>query len=114
VCRRHAPGESGNWVLHMPSAKHQRTLLIRKETQVAGNGRAAIPHHYHVHYLIGSGYFWFYELELELIQTHTAQKPLMWVEVGALAVRNLHYRPECGGVVRAGAGVAWRLCVCCL
>ena len=27
-------------------------------------------------------------LELELIQTHMAQKPLLWVEVGAHAVRN--------------------------
>jgi hypothetical protein len=51
------------------------------------------------------------ELELELIQTHMAQKPLLWVEVGAHAVRK---RSECGGVVWVGAGVAWRLCVCCL
>ena len=51
------------------------------------------------------------ELELELIQTHMAQKPLLWVEVGAHAVRK---RSECGGMVRVGAGVAWRLCVCCL
>jgi hypothetical protein len=35
------------------------------------------------------------ELELELIQTHMAQKPLLWVEVGAHAVRN---RSKCGGV----------------
>jgi hypothetical protein len=28
------------------------------------------------------------ELELELIQTHMAQKPLLWIEVGAHAVRN--------------------------
>lgn len=40
----------------------------------------------------------------------------MWVEVDAHAVRK---RPECGGVVLqggvgAGAGVAWRLCVCVL
>jgi len=28
------------------------------------------------------------ELELELIQAHMAQKPLLWVEVGAHAVRN--------------------------
>jgi hypothetical protein len=27
--------------------------------------------------------FCFVELELELIQTHMAQKPLLWVEVGA-------------------------------
>jgi hypothetical protein len=38
-----------------------------------------------------------------------AQKPLLWVEVGAHAVRN---RPKCGGVGWAGAGVAWRLGVC--
>ena len=49
------------------------------------------------------------ELELELIQTHMAQKPLLWVEVGAHAVRN---RSKCGGVGWAGAGVAWRLGVC--
>jgi hypothetical protein len=49
--------------------------------------------------------------ELELIQTHMTQKPLLWVEVGAHAVRK---RSECAGVVWAGAGVAWRLCVCCL
>jgi hypothetical protein len=34
-----------------------------------------------------------------------AQKPLLWVEVGAHAVRN---RSKCGGVVWAGVGVAWR------
>jgi hypothetical protein len=51
------------------------------------------------------------ELELELIQTHMTQKSLLWVEVGAHAVRK---RSECAGVVWAGAGVAWRLCVCCL
>jgi hypothetical protein len=33
---------------------------------------------------------------------------LLWVEVGAHAVRN---RSKCGGVGWAGAGVAWRLCV---
>ena len=49
------------------------------------------------------------ELELELIQTHMAQKPLLWVKVGAHAVRN---RSKCGGVGWAGAGVAWRLGVC--
>jgi hypothetical protein len=27
------------------------------------------------------------ELKLELIQTHMAQKPLLWAEVGAHAVR---------------------------
>jgi hypothetical protein len=32
------------------------------------------------------------------------QKPLLWVEVGAHAVRK---RSECAGVVWAGAGVAW-------
>jgi len=52
------------------------------------------------------------ELELELIQTHMAQKPLLWVVVGAHAVRN---RSRC-----AGACVSWRLCrvalgcMCCL
>jgi hypothetical protein len=51
------------------------------------------------------------ELELELIQTQMTQKPLLWVEVGAHAVRK---RSECAGVVWEGAGVAWRLCVCCL
>jgi hypothetical protein len=40
-----------------------------------------------------------------------AQKPLLWVEVGALAVRK---RSECAGVVWTGAGVAWRLCVVCV
>jgi hypothetical protein len=30
-----------------------------------------------------------YYLNLELIQTHMAQKPLLWVEVGAYAVRKL-------------------------
>jgi hypothetical protein len=34
-----------------------------------------------------------------------------WVEVGAHAVLK---RSECSGVVWAVAGVAWRLCVCCL
>ena len=47
--------------------------------------------------------------ELELKQTHMTQKPLLWVEVGAHAVRK---SSECAGVVWAGAGVAWRLCVC--
>ena len=45
------------------------------------------------------------KLELELIQTHMAQQPLVWVEVGAHAVHN---RSKCGGVGWAGAGVAWR------
>jgi hypothetical protein len=55
--------------------------------------------------------YWFrrrLELELELIQTHMAQKPLLWGEVGAHAVCK---RSECGGVVWAGEGAAWRLCV---
>jgi hypothetical protein len=52
-----------------------------------------------------------FKLELELIQSHMIQKPLLWVEVGAHAVRK---RSECAEVVWAGAGVAWRLCVCCL
>jgi hypothetical protein len=51
------------------------------------------------------------ELELDLIQTHMTQRPLLWVEVGAHAVRK---RSGCAGVVWAGAGVAWRMCVCCL
>ena len=38
-------------------------------------------------------------LELELIQTHKAQRPLLWVEVGAHAVHN---RSKC----------AARACVC--
>jgi hypothetical protein len=48
-------------------------------------------------------------LELKLIPTHMTQKPLLWVEVGAHAVRN---RLKYGGVGWAGAGVAWRLGVC--
>ena len=48
------------------------------------------------------------ELELELIQTHMTQKQLLWVEVGAHAVRKSSGRDV---VVRAGVGVAWRLCV---
>jgi hypothetical protein len=52
------------------------------------------------------------ELELELIQIHMTQKHLLWIEeVGAHAVRK---RSECAGVIWAGAGVAWRLYVCCL
>jgi hypothetical protein len=47
--------------------------------------------------------------ELELIQTHRAQKPLLWVEVGAHAVPN---RSKFGEVGWTGAGVAWRLGVC--
>jgi hypothetical protein len=50
-----------------------------------------------------------FELEFELMQPHMAQKPLLWVKVGAHAVRN---RSKCGGVVWAGAGEAWRLGVC--
>jgi hypothetical protein len=57
------------------------------------------------------------ELELELIQTHMAQKPLLGVEVGAHAVRK---RSKCGWVgcggqarVSRGAWVCvWRLGVC--
>ena len=49
------------------------------------------------------------ELELELIQTYMTQKLLVWVEVGAHAVRNMS---KCCGMVRAGADVAWRLGVC--
>jgi hypothetical protein len=48
------------------------------------------------------------ELELELIQTHMTQKPLLWVEVGAHVVRN---RPKCGGVggqAQVSRG-AWKL-----
>ena len=40
-----------------------------------------------------------------------AQKPLLWVEVGAHAMSN---RSKCGGVGWAGAGAAWRLGVCVL
>jgi hypothetical protein len=42
------------------------------------------------------------ELELELIKIHMTQKPLMWVEVGALAVRK---KSECAGVARTCYGV---------
>jgi hypothetical protein len=51
------------------------------------------------------------ELELELTQAHITQKPLLWKEVGAHAVRK---RAECTGVVWAGAGVALSrgACVC--
>jgi hypothetical protein len=49
------------------------------------------------------------ELELELIQTHMTQNSSLWVEVGALVVRK---RSKFAEVVWAGAGVAWRLCVC--
>jgi hypothetical protein len=69
------------------------------------------------------------ELDVELIQTHMAQRLLLWVEVSALELEleliqtllwvevgahAVHKRSECTGVVWAGAGVAWRLCVCCL
>jgi hypothetical protein len=43
------------------------------------------------------------QLELERIQTHMTQKPLLWVEVGAHAVRN---RSKFGGVGWAGADIA--------
>jgi hypothetical protein len=46
------------------------------------------------------------ELELELIQTHMTQKPLLWVEAGAHAVRN---KP----VVEWG-GQAWLSCGACV
>ena len=50
------------------------------------------------------------ELELLVIQTHLAQKPLLWVEVGAHAVYN---RSKYGGVGWTGTGIApWCLCVC--
>jgi hypothetical protein len=42
------------------------------------------------------------QLELELIQTHMAQKPLLWIEMSAHAVRN---RSKFGVVGWAGAGV---------
>jgi hypothetical protein len=48
--------------------------------------------------------------ELEPIQTHVAQKSLLWEEVGAHAVRK---RPKCVGVVWAGAGLGVGV-VCCL
>jgi hypothetical protein len=51
-----------------------------------------------------------HELELELIQTHMTQNPLLWVEVGAYAVRK---KSGCAGVVWAGAGVRVAL-VCVL
>jgi hypothetical protein len=46
------------------------------------------------------------ELELELIQAHMTQKTLLWIEVGAHAVRK---RSECAGVVCASALVAGEL-----
>ena len=52
-----------------------------------------------------------HELELELIQTHMTQKPLLWVEVGARAVRE---RSKRGGGCGQSANVAWRLCGCVL
>jgi hypothetical protein len=54
-------------------------------------------------YLCGSTNNKQLELELELLQTHMTQKPLLWVEAGAHAVRK---RSECAGVVWTGAGVA--------
>jgi hypothetical protein len=44
------------------------------------------------------------ELELELIQTHMTHKPLLWVEVGAHAVRK---RSECCGVVEVKPGAGY-------
>jgi hypothetical protein len=49
---------------------------------------------------------WLLELKLKRIQAHMAQIPLLWVEVGAHAVRN---KSKCGGVGWVGVGVAWRL-----
>ena len=43
------------------------------------------------------------ELELELIQTHMTQKPMLRVEVGARALRELI--KNCGWTGRASAGV---------
>jgi hypothetical protein len=45
------------------------------------------------------------ELELELVQTHMTQKPLLWIEVGAHAVRKTS---ECAWVVWAGASSSAR------
>ena len=47
--------------------------------------------------------------DLQLKQARMTQKQWPWVEAGAHAVRK---RPGREGVVWAGAGVAWRLCVC--
>ena len=44
-----------------------------------------------------------FELELELIQTHMTQKPVLRVEVGARALRELI--KNCGWTGRASAGV---------
>ena len=49
------------------------------------------------------------ELELELIQTRMAQKPLLWVEVGAHAVRKKSERDGGRGQVLVSRG-AW-VCV---
>ena len=40
-----------------------------------------------------------------------AQKPLLWVEAGAHAVRKKR-RSECNGGIWVGEGVAWHLRVC--
>ena len=44
------------------------------------------------------------ELELELIQTHMTQKPMLRVEAGARALRML-VKNVCGWTERASAGV---------
>jgi len=44
------------------------------------------------------------ELELELIQTHLAQKPLLWVEVGACGAQQV--KVWWGGMGRRGCRVA--------
>ena len=44
------------------------------------------------------------ELELELIQTHTTQRPVLRVKVGARALRML-VKNVCGWTERASAGV---------
>jgi hypothetical protein len=65
----------------------------------------------YIHYirLLAITAFTYSCLELELLQTQMAQKPLLRVEVGAHAVRN---KSKYGGVVWAGTGVASRLCLC--
>jgi len=51
------------------------------------------------------------KLKLELIQTHMAQKPLLWVEAGAHVVR---YRSKCGGVGSATYSAAYiSPMICC-
>jgi hypothetical protein len=49
------------------------------------------------------------ELELEPVQAHMTQKPLLWVEVGAHAVSK---KTERDGAVWAGASAVWSLCAC--